>query len=86
MIASFQHCMVDIKAIKTQHAILKALSEKMKKVSFISHGTYSSWMKDDRKSSRPLDGDSCEVMDRFASLVDQNNFDKFGTVLPTKKG
>ena len=43
-------------------------------------------MKDDRKSSRPLDGDSCEVMDRFASLVDQNNFDELGTVLPTKKG
>ena len=86
VMVSFQHCMIDIKAIKTQHAILKALSEEMKKVRFISHGTYSSWIKDNRKSSNPIDGDSCEVMDRFASLVDQNDFDQLRTVLPCKDG
>ena len=83
--ASFQHCMIDVEAIKTQHAILKALSEEMNKVKFISHATYHSWTKEKRKSSTPIEENSCEVMDRFASLVEKNGIDELETVLPPKK-
>ena len=82
---AFQHCMIDVEAIVTQHAILKAMSEEMNKVKFISHATYHSWTKEKRKSSTPIEENSCEVMDRFASLVEKNGIDELETVLPPKK-
>ena len=42
---------------------------------FIGSSTYSIWMSDKRKSSKPLSCDTCVVMDSYASLVEKGDFE-----------
>ena len=71
---AFQHCLVGLGAKDKQHQILKCHEKHLGKT-FIGSSTYSIWMSDKWKSSRPISCDSCVVMDSYASLVEKGDLE-----------
>ena len=71
---AFRHCLVGLEAKDKQHEILKYYAKHLGKT-FIGSSTYSIWMSDKRKSSKPLSCDTCVVMDSYASLVEKGDFE-----------